>query len=160
MEMTNSTHIWHRRQDLNPGHTGEGEYSQNFTKIEFACPHLSDTYPDSLQYPGLPREYWQQSAHCKVHKICILLCLERTWERGCHLEYSIYGKELGLILLHHRIKKYLDLAYTQFRTDGAFKHFHSGEWICMPDSPNTCGWKLYPKGKTCRFKNILTHQGP
>ena len=30
---------------------------------------------------------------------------ERTWERGCHLEYSIHGKELGSILLRHRIKK-------------------------------------------------------
>ena len=38
-------------------------------------------------------------------EICILLCLERTWERGCHCEYSIHGKELGLILLRHRIKK-------------------------------------------------------
>lgn len=25
--------------------------------------------------------------------------------RGCYLEYSINGKELGLILLRHRIKK-------------------------------------------------------
>ena len=31
---------------------------------------------------------------------------ERTWERGCYLEYSIHGKELALILLRHRIKQY------------------------------------------------------
>ena len=30
---------------------------------------------------------------------------ELGWERGCHCEYSIHGKELGLILLRHRIKK-------------------------------------------------------
>ena len=27
------------------------------------------------------------------------------WERGFHLEQSIHGKELGSILLRHRIKK-------------------------------------------------------
>ena len=31
--------------------------------------------------------------HRKARKIWILLCLERTWEQGCHLEYSIHGKE-------------------------------------------------------------------
>ena len=40
----------------------------------------------------------------KRGEIGILLCLERTWERGYHLEYSIHGKELGSILLRHRIK--------------------------------------------------------
>ena len=34
-----------------------------------------------------------------AREICILLYLERTWERGCHLEYSIHGKELGLIMM-------------------------------------------------------------
>ena len=29
--------------------------------IGFALPHVSDTYPDSLYYPGLLWEYWQQS---------------------------------------------------------------------------------------------------
>ena len=28
----------------------------------------------------------------------------RIWERGCHLEYGIHGKELGSILLRHRMK--------------------------------------------------------
>ena len=105
-------------------------------------------------FTPVPRtgEYWQQSKHCKAHKICILLCLERTWEWGYHLEYSIHGKELGLILLHHRIKKYLDLASTQFWIDSVFKHFHSGEWIRKPDLPDTCGWKLYPERKSCWIK--------
>ena len=31
---------------------------------------------------------------------------ERPREQGCHLEYSIHGKQLGSILLRHRIKKY------------------------------------------------------
>ena len=48
--------------------------------------------------------------------------------RGCHLKYSIHGKELGSILLRHWIeKKYPDLASTQFRSHNVFKNFHSGE---------------------------------
>ena len=72
-------------------------------QIEFARPHVSDTYPD---YPELLWEYWQQNMRHKAREICILLCLESTWERGCHLEYRIHGKELGSILpsLSHRIK--------------------------------------------------------
>ena len=50
--------------------------------FEFARP--SNKYPDSLQYPGLLWEYWQKSMR-----------------QGCH----IHGKELGSILLRHRIKK-------------------------------------------------------
>ena len=81
-------------------------------QIEFACPHVSDRYSDSLQYPGLLWEYWQQSMR-----------------RGCHLEYSIHGKELGSILLRHRIKKYPDLASARFRIHSVFKNFHS-EFVC------------------------------
>ena len=29
---------------------------------------------------------------------CILLFIEGTWERGCHLAYSIHGKELGPVV--------------------------------------------------------------
>ena len=59
----------------------------------------------------------------------------RIWERGCHLEYGIHGKELGSILLRHRIKKYPDLASTRFRTHNVFKNFYSGERIQkVPDS--------------------------
>ena len=65
----------------------------------------------------------------KARKICILLCHERTWERGCHLEYSIHAKELGPILLDHLIKKYPDLASTRFRIHSVFKNFHSKERI-------------------------------
>ena len=50
---------------------------------------------------------------------------ERTWERGCHLKYSIHGKELGSILLRHWKKIYLDLASTRFRIHSVFKNFHS-----------------------------------
>ena len=54
---------------------------------------------------------------------------ERTLERGCHLEYSIHGKELGSILLRHRMKRYPDLASIRFRTLSVFKNFYSGERI-------------------------------
>ena len=81
-------------------------------QIEFVRPHVSDTYPDSLWFTLVPRtplgifatEYASQA-----REICILLCLERTWERGCHLDCTIHGKELGSILLRHRIKEYPDL---------------------------------------------------
>ena len=53
----------------------------------------------------------------------------RIWERGCHLEYSIHGRELGSILLCHRMKKYPDLASTRFLTHSVFKNFYSGERI-------------------------------
>ena len=56
---------------------------------------------------------------------------EKTWERGCHLEYSINGKELGWISLRQRKKKYVykypDLASTPFRIHSVLKDFHSGE---------------------------------
>ena len=84
---------------------------KNFTsirirvQIKFARPHVYDTYPDSLLYPGLFWEYWHQSMRRKAREICILLCLERTWERGCHREYIHSRKELGSILLRHRVKK-------------------------------------------------------
>ena len=35
----------------------------------------------------------------KAREICILFYLERTWERGCHLEYNVRGKELVLIII-------------------------------------------------------------
>ena len=43
------------------------------------------------RYPGLLWEYWQQNMLRKARKIYILLCLERTWERGSRLENSIYS---------------------------------------------------------------------
>ena len=63
-------------------------YSLIRIQIEFARPHVSDRYLDSLEFSGLLQEYWQQSMG-----------------RGCLLEYSVHGKELGSILLRHWIKK-------------------------------------------------------
>ena len=57
--------------------------------MELARPHVSsDTYLDSLQY----------------RKLGTLGILATEHVRGCHLEYSIHGKELGSNLLRHRIK--------------------------------------------------------
>ena len=54
--------------------------------------------------------------------------------RGCHLKYSIHDKEVGSILLRHKIKKkkkkkkkYPDLASIRFQVDSSARHFHSGE---------------------------------
>ena len=49
------------------------------------------THPIHSWYPGLLWEYWQPNVRRKARKIYILLCLERTWERGSRLENSIYG---------------------------------------------------------------------
>ena len=48
---------------------------------------------------------------------------------GFHLKYSFHSKEMGLILLPHRIKNYPDLASTRFRFHSVLKNFHSGERI-------------------------------
>ena len=93
-------------------------------------------------------------------EIFILLCLERTWERSWHLNYSIHGKEVSSILLRHWITKYPDVASTRFRIHGVFKNFLSGERnqnvadFRMPDSPDTCRGKPYPERKSCGFKSI------
>ena len=59
-------------------------YTRIGIQIEFARPHISDTYPDSLW------EYWQQSMSLIPSKICILqfasTSIDRTGRRGCHLE--------------------------------------------------------------------------
>ena len=94
----------------------------------------------------------------KARKIYILPCLERTWEWGCHLEYSICGKELGSILLRRRIKEYLDLASTRFRIRSVLKDFRSGEQIQkkLPirkqDSTDTWGRKPHPKRLKLRIQ--------
>ena len=70
---------------------------------------------------------------------------ERTWERGGHLQYSIHGKELGSILLRHRIKKcYIRIKRpydSGFITDSKISTLDSRLKqlrIRMPDSADTC----------------------
>ena len=91
------------------------------------------TYPTRIPIHSTTQdssgEYWQQSMRRSARGICTLLCLERTWERSWHLNYSIHGKELSSILLRHRITKYPDLASTRFRIHGVLKNFLSGERI-------------------------------
>ena len=148
-------------------------------QIEFSRPHVSDTNPDSLYYPGLICEYWQQSMRRKPLEICILLSLERIWEQGCHFEYSFHGKELSSILLRHWIIT-TDLASIRFRIHSVFKSFHFGEWIKkVADSyavftrfvwteavsgkkklriqkhPDSCGRKPYPERKSSRIQKYL-----
>ena len=48
---------------------------------------------------------------------------------------------------------YPDLANTRFRIHTAFKNFHSGERISIPDASDTCGPRPYPERKRCGFKN-------
>ena len=67
--------------------------------------------------------------------------------RGGHLEYRIHGKELGSILLRHRISKYPGLVST---LESAFKTLQ----VRMLDSSDTCGRKAYPERKSCGLKNI------
>ena len=74
-------------------------------------------------YPGRLWEYWQESMRRKEREICILLCLERTWERCFHLENIIHSKELDSALLRHRIKKKSGFSVHSIRIHSEFKHF-------------------------------------
>ena len=49
--------------------------------------------------------------------------------KNFHVHTVYYGRELGSILLCHRMKKYPDLASTRFLTHSVFKNFYSGERI-------------------------------
>ena len=87
---------------------------------------------------------------------------------------AFYVKELGLILIRHRINKSADLASTRFRSHSVFKNFHSRErthkvadsyarftryvWteavsrkkrLRIKKYPDTCG-----QGLTCVISNI------
>ena len=95
--------------------------------IEFARPHVSDTYPDSLYYPG--------NRACVVthaRKICLLqfASTSKRENRGTRLP-SWAGKELGTILLSHLIQKIsgFNLASVRFKIHSVIKNFLSGEQI-------------------------------
>ena len=114
-------------------------YTRIGIQIEFPRPHISDKYPDG-------------NRACVVNRAKFAsMSIERTGQRGCHLEqYS--RKEPGSIFLRHGIKKVsgFNLAFTRFKIHNVIKNFRSGEQIQkvaglkklrirMPDSPNTCG---------------------
>ena len=99
----------------------------------------------------------------KAREICIMLCLERTWQRGCLLKKCNHGKELGSILTRHWIKKknwlwrlhdfgvWGLIAYSKSSTtESEFTKLR----LRMPVSLDTCERKPYPKRKSCGFKNI------
>ena len=119
-------------------------------EIEFARPHVSDTYLDSIFHPGLPGNIG--NGKCVIKPANFVSCS------------TFHDKELGSILLHHRIKKniyiyiyiYLHLASTRFWIHSVFKNFHSGRGfkklrIRMPYSPlvDKCGRKPYVERKSC-----------
>ena len=86
-----------------------------------------------------------------------ILNLALPWERGCHLEYSIHGEELGSIFLRHEIKK-LITGFSIHMIPGSYSVFRiytlESRLKCMPDSPDTCERKPYPERKSCGFKKI------
>ena len=68
-------------------------------QIEFARPHVSDTYRSHVSgFTLVPRnslwEYWQQSMRRKAREICILLCLSR-WRTGLDLVTSPDKKKIS-----------------------------------------------------------------
>ena len=70
----------------------------------------------------------------RARKICVLqfASTSKRENRGTRLpRSSIHGKELGSILLSHRIKKIsgFNLASTRFQIHSVIKNFHSGEQI-------------------------------
>ena len=61
----------------------------------------------------------------KGREICILLCLERAWERGTVFTVKDWARSCYVT----GQKKYPDLTSKRFRIHSVFKYFHSGEWI-------------------------------
>ena len=131
------------------------------------CRGVVHTYPTHIRIHSSSQASSQSSGNIgnracvvKREKFASGLFLEKTWERGCHIEYSIHGKELGSILSRHRTKRYPDLASTRFWIHSVLKYFHPVEriqklWIRMPDTSDTCGRKPYLEiRKCCGFKNI------
>ena len=110
---------------------------QLFTRVRiFLNPHLFlsrfkncqvHTYPDSNRI-FLSRRIQHASGLTQVprnigNRACVV---RRTKFASCS---AFHGKELGSILLRHRIKDYPDIASTLFRIHGVLKNFHSGERI-------------------------------
>ena len=96
-----------------------------------STPHVSDTYSDSLWYPGLLWEYCQQSMNTVFTGLDLVTSSDKKISR-----FSVWT-------IH-----------------SVFRNFHSGERILsqlrvrMPDSPDTCGRKPDPERKSCGLKNI------
>ena len=92
-------------------------------------------------------------ASCNLHR----RVRGRTWERYCHLEYSIHREVLDLVTLPD--EKYPDLAcghdsgfiaYSKLPLWKAdFKKFR----IPTSDSLDTSGRKPYPERKSCGLKH-------
>ena len=67
---------------------------------------------------------------------------ERTWERGCHVQYSIHGKELGSALLRQwikniRIKRSHDCGFIAYSRISTLESVFKKLGIRMPDSPSS-----------------------
>ena len=73
----------------------------------------------------------------------------------CHIGL-LFRKRLDTIFLRHWILKYPDSPIHMFFRFIVDYFFQSGEQIYKHtlNLPDTCGWKLYPERKSCRFKNI------
>ena len=86
-----------------PGHHLGSPFTQSRTNF-WTDKNLRNRHVSGFTLvPRLLWEYWQQSMR-----------------RGCHLEYSIHGNELGSTLLRYRINKYPDLASTWFGIHSVF----------------------------------------
>ena len=96
---------WNGSQELRPRlHESDSFESATFSFWiqKFPRPHVSlfKSYSPVHRYPtGIRIHTCTQNSFGKIgNGACISLFLERTWERGCHLEYSIHGKELGPVV--------------------------------------------------------------
>ena len=135
---------------------------QLFTRVRiFLNPHLFlfrfkncqvHTYPDSnriclstrIQHASGLTEVPRTSGNIG-NRACVV---RRTKFASCS---AFHGKELGSILLRHRIEDYPDIASTRFRIHGVFKNFHSGERIQKTAYSygvfTKCVWKEAVSGK-------------
>ena len=119
----------------------------SFRNEKFPRPHVSvyqsnlpfNTYPTRIQIHSITQDSSVNIGNracvvTRARKICILefASTSKRENGGTRLpRSSIHGKELGWILLSHRIKKIsgFNLTSTPFQIHSVIKNFHSGEQI-------------------------------
>ena len=99
----------------------------SFPIQKFPRPHVSG-FKSNLPVHTFPTRFrinssTQDSSGNIGNRACVV---KRTKFACCS---AFHSKELGLILLRHRVKKFPDLVSTRFQIHSVFKNFHSEERI-------------------------------
>ena len=102
------------------------------------------TYPTSIRVHSRT----QNSSGNIGNRACVV---KRTKFACCS---AFHGKELGLILLRHRVKKFPDLASTRFQIHSVFKNFHSEERIQKNSGFICCIHRIRVDGSRIRKEKV------